>query len=155
MSQTNGDSRTLRSGVKGNFHAPFWRPVREGDFPTEFNYFLSDSQGNIEDNPQFYRQGERQLNRLNRHKSKKYKKGKPQSQNYHKARIRYARKHLKVSRQREEFVKKVALRLIQSNDLVAYENLNVKGMVRNRNLAKSITDAGWSSSSSLVGLFWL
>ncbi|MBE9212599.1 transposase [Plectonema cf. radiosum LEGE 06105] len=107
-------------------------------------YFLSDSQGNIEDNPQFYRQGERQLNRLNRHKSKKYKKGKPQSQNYHKARIRYARKHLKVSRQREEFVKKVALRLIQSNDLVAYENLNVKGMVRNRNLAKSITDAGWS-----------
>ena len=106
-------------------------------------YFLADSQGNIEANPQFYRKGEKSLNRLNRRKSKKFKKGKPQSKNYQKARNRYARKHLKVSRQREEFVKRVALRLIQSNDLVAYEDLNVQGLVRNRHLAKSISDAGW------------
>jgi len=108
-------------------------------------YFLADSQGNIEPNPQFYRQGQQQLNRLNRRKSKKYQKGKPQSKNYHKARCRYARAHLKVSRQREEFVKRVALRLIKSNDLVVYEDLNVKGMVRNRHLAKSISDVGWSA----------
>ena len=108
-------------------------------------YFLADSQGNIEPNPRFYRHGEQQLNRLNRRKSKKYQKGKPQSNNYHKARCLYALKHLKVSRQREEFVKRVALRLIKSNDLVAYEDLNAKGMVRNRHLAKSISDAGWST----------
>ncbi|MGI0499425.1 RNA-guided endonuclease InsQ/TnpB family protein [Limnospira platensis] len=106
-------------------------------------YFLADSQGNIEANPQFYRKGEKSLKRCNRRKSKKFKKGKPQSRNYQKARNRSARKHLKVSRQREEFVKRVALRLIQSNDLVAYEDLNVKGLVRNRHLAKSISDAGW------------
>lgn len=106
-------------------------------------YFLADSQGNIEANPQFYRKGEKSFNRLNRKKSKKFQKGKPQSKNYQKARNRYARKHLKVSRQREEFAKRVALRLIQSNDLVAYEDLNVQGLVRNRHLAKSISDTGW------------
>jgi putative transposase len=108
-------------------------------------YFLADSRGNIEQNPQFYRQGEQKLNRLNRRKSKKFNRGKPQSKNYHKARCRYALKYLKVSRQREEFVKRVALRLIKSNDLVVYEDLNVKGMVKNRHLAKAISDAGWST----------
>ncbi len=62
----------------------------------------------------------KQLNRLNKKKSKKYRKGKKQSRNYHKARKRYARKHLRVSRQRKDFVKSVALRLVKSNDLIAY-----------------------------------
>jgi putative transposase len=108
-------------------------------------YFLALSNGNIQPNPQFYRQSERQLSLANRKKSKKFRKGKPQTQNYIKAKQRYARKHLRVSRQREEFAKRVALRLIQSNDLVAYEDLNVSGLVRNRHLAKSISDAGWST----------
>jgi putative transposase len=109
-------------------------------------YFIAASDGSVVEAPQFYREAEKQLNRANRRKSKKFRKGaKPQSKNYHKARSRYARKHLRVSRQRKEWLKDKALRLIQSNDLIAYEDLNVKGLVRNRHLAKSISDAGWST----------
>ena len=93
-------------------------------------YFLADSDGNTIESPQFYRKSERQLNRANRQKSKKFVKGEsPQSKNYHKARLRYARKHLRVSGaltrtlrdwQRKEYCKQVAYSVIQSNDLVAY-----------------------------------
>ncbi len=108
-------------------------------------YFYADSLGHTEPCPQFYRTSEKQLNRANRKKSKKYVRGaKPQSRNYHKARNRSARLHLRVSRQRKEYCKRLAYCVIQSNDLVAYEDLNVKGLVRNRHLAKSISDAGWS-----------
>ncbi len=114
-------------------------------------YFYADSHGEIVPNPRFYRKSSRQLNRANRQKSKKFRQGKIQSQNYRKARQRYARLHLKVSRQREEFAKRVALRLIQSNDLIVCEDLNVKGLVKNRRLAKSTkalaacSDVAWST----------
>jgi putative transposase len=112
--------------------------------------FYSDSNGHTEPNPKFYKKAEKSLNRANRKKSQKYsrerrKAKQKQSTNYHKARNRYARKHLRVSRQRIEYAKRLAYCVIQSNDLVAYEDLHVKGLVRNRHLAKSISDVAWST----------
>ena len=112
-------------------------------------YFYADSNGHTEFNPRFYRQAEKKLNRLNRKKSKKYdpqkkEDKKPQSQNYHKARVRYSKSHLKVSRQREEHAKRLARCVVTSNDVIAYEDLKVKNLVKNRKLSKSISDAGWS-----------
>lgn len=119
-------------------------------------YFIADSNGDVVPAPQFYRQSEQQLKRANRQKSRKYRKGaKPQSRNYHQARRRYARKHLRVSRQRKEWVKRLAYCVIQSNDLIAYEALNVKGLVKNRHLSKSISDAGWSTFRLWVEWFGL
>ncbi len=107
-------------------------------------YFYADSKGNTIENPRFYRQVERQLNRLNRNKSVKYKRGQKQSNNYHKARTRYAKKHLKVSRQRKDHAVKLARCVCASNDCIVYEDLSVRNLVKNRRLSKSISDVGWT-----------
>ena len=116
-------------------------------------YFYCDSNNNTVECPKYYRASEKRLNKLNRRKSRKFKKGQKQSNNYIKARKRYAKRHLKVSRQREEFAKEKALRLIESNDLIAYEDLKVKNLVRNQKLAKSINDAAWSQLRKWIEYF--
>jgi putative transposase len=101
--------------------------------------FYTDSNGHTEPNPRFYRTGEKRLKFHQRRVSRK-KKG---SANRKKAINKLGRVHLKISRQREEHAKRVARCVIQSNDLVAYENLRIKNLVKNHCLAKSINDAGW------------
>ena len=118
-------------------------------------YFYADSNGNTIDCPKYYRKAEKRLNKLNRRKSRKFVKNKPATKNYLKAKKLSAKGHLKVSRQREEFAKEKALRLIQSNDLIAYEDLKVKNLVRNSKLAKSINDASWSQLRKWIEYFGL
>jgi putative transposase len=101
--------------------------------------YYTDSEGNTVTNPRYYRKAEKKLKRLHRRLSKKQKT----SQNRQKARKRLAKAYLKVSRQREDFARKTANALITSSDLIAYEDLKVHNLVRNRHLAKSIQDAGW------------
>jgi putative transposase len=101
--------------------------------------FYTDSNGHSEANPKFYRTREKCLKFRQRRVSRK-KKG---STNRKKAINRLGRVHLKISRQREEHAKKIARCVIQSNDLVAYEDVRIKNLVKNHCLAKSINDAGW------------
>ncbi|BAZ24637.1 transposase, IS605 OrfB family protein [Kalymmatonema gypsitolerans NIES-4073] len=103
-------------------------------------FFYSDSNGHHEENPRFLRKAEKAIKHAQR---QIYKKEKAKNQR-RKARQRYAKKHLRVNRQRNEHAKRIARNLCKSNDLVAYENLNVKGMVKNHCLAKSINDVAWS-----------
>ncbi|HEY9848915.1 MAG TPA: transposase [Leptolyngbyaceae cyanobacterium] len=101
--------------------------------------FYTDSNGHTEPNPRFYRTGKKRLKFYQRRVSRK-KKG---SINRKKAVNKLGRVHLKISRQREEHVKRMARCVIQSNDLVAYEDLRIKKLVKNHCLAESINDAGW------------
>ncbi len=102
--------------------------------------FYTDSEGNMVENPRQYRKAEKRLKRLHRQLSRKQK-----SRNRKKARKQLAKAYLKVQRQREDFVRKQANALVSSSDLIAYEQLQIRNMVKNRHLAKSIHDAGWGT----------
>ncbi len=101
--------------------------------------FYTDSDGHTVDNPRHYRQAEKHLNRLHRLVSRKTKG----SQNREKARKALAKGYLKVQRQREDFARKTANALVTSHDLIVYEHLQIRNMVKNHQLAKSVHDAAW------------
>ncbi|PSB26110.1 transposase [filamentous cyanobacterium Phorm 46] len=101
--------------------------------------YYTDSNGVMVENPRFLPQAEKVLKRCQRRTSRKIKGSKNRS----KARQILGKRHLKISRQRKDHAIKLARCVIQSNDLIAYENLRIKNMVKNHCLAKSINDASW------------
>lgn len=102
-------------------------------------YFYSDSNGHHETNPKFLKKAEKAIKHAQR---KIYTKEKGKNQR-RKARRRYAKKHLRVNRQRNEHAKRIARNVCKANALVAYENLMIRNMVKNHCLAKSINDVAW------------
>ncbi|HTK11568.1 MAG TPA: transposase [Ktedonobacteraceae bacterium] len=101
--------------------------------------YYTDSEGKSVENPRYYRKAEKRLKRLHRQVSRKAKG----SANRKKARKRLAKASLKVQRQREDFARKTANALITSSDVIAFEDLKIRNLVKNKHLAKSIHDAGW------------
>ena len=101
--------------------------------------YYTDSDGNTVDNPRHYRKAEKQLKRLHRQHARKQKG----SANRKKARKQLAKAYLKVQRQREDFARKTANALVTSSDFLAYEDLQIRNLIHNRHLSKSINDAGW------------
>jgi putative transposase len=107
-------------------------------------FFTKDQNDNAVIYPQFLRKAQKRLKKAQRRLSQKFVKGaRPQSKNYHKARKRLGKVHLKVQRQRKDWAIKQARCVVASNDVVVYEDLKIANMVKNHHLAGSISDAGW------------
>jgi putative transposase len=74
----------------------------------------------------------------------------PGSANRAKARVKVAREHSRVRDARRDFLHKVSTDLVRRFNVIAVEDLNVSGMVRNRRMAKAISRAGWSEFRDLL-----
>ncbi|NNA37711.1 IS200/IS605 family element transposase accessory protein TnpB [Pseudomonas lundensis] len=102
--------------------------------------FLRDSNGNKISNPRNLYKYERKLTKLQRQLSNKQKGSKNRS----KMRVKVARLHEKISDTRKDFLHKRSSQIINENQIVVSEDLNVSGMIKNRKLAKAISDVSWS-----------
>ena len=98
------------------------------------------SSGGVEfENHRYLRKSSKKLARLQRQLSRKPKG----SNNRNKARIKVARQHEKIVNQRNDTLHKLTTRLVKDYDAICIETLRPKNMVKNRRLAKSISDASW------------
>jgi putative transposase len=98
--------------------------------------FIIDSKGNEYENIKIKRNNEKKLRRLNRNLSRKQKG----SKNKDKSRIKLARFHEKLNNKKENYLHQISNKIINENQVIILENLNIKGMMQNHNLAKSIQE---------------
>jgi putative transposase len=100
---------------------------------------ITTSEGEMVDNPRWYREGQAQLRRCQR----RLARAKQGSKNRHKRLRAVQRRHMHVAHQRADFLNKLVHQLVQRYDGIALEDLRIRNLVRNYRYSKSILDAGW------------
>jgi putative transposase len=108
--------------------------------------FLVTDAGQAVPNPRPLRKAEARLKRAQQALSRK-KRG---SHRRAKQRIRVAKQHQRVANVRRDFHHKTALALVRANDVIYHEDLQVRNMVRNHCLARSISDAAWAQFIAIL-----
>ena len=102
--------------------------------------FLTTSNKEIIENPKYLNKSLKKLAKLQKELSRKT----IGSSNRNKSRIKVARLQEYISNQRKDFLQKLSTKLIKENDIICIEDLQIKNMIKNRKLSRSISDVSWS-----------
>ena len=144
-----GEIKTVRIlRQAGNWYAAFGCEVdvallastgKEVGVDVGLHHLAATSDGEIIDNPEWYRVEQARLRVLQRRVSRRKLRG----SNRRKAVVALQRQYERIANRRADYLNKFAHTLIKNNDRIAIEDLKIKNMVRNKHLSKSILDAGW------------
>ncbi|MGO1529124.1 MAG: IS200/IS605 family element RNA-guided endonuclease TnpB [Senegalia sp. (in: firmicutes)] len=108
--------------------------------------YVVTSDGLVVKNPKHLSKHEERLTIEQRRLSKK-KKG---SNNYNKQKRKIAKIHEKITNARCDFLHKLSYKLVSENQVIIAESLKVKNMVKNKRLAKHISDASWTKFTTMI-----
>lgn len=144
-----GDIKTLRITRKaGKWYASFACETEVNHLPATghtvgvdvgISSLIATSDGELVENPKWFRKGQAKLRVLQRTVARRKKGGSNRKKAVHALQVHYEH----ITNQRKDFLSKLANSLVVNYDLIAIEDLRIQNMVKNHNLAKSILDGGW------------
>ena len=109
-------------------------------------HFAILSNGEKVENPRLHKKMLRRLKKANRQLSR----ARQESRRRQRRQLKLAKLHAQVKDQRTDFLHKLTTRLVRENQALAVEDLNVSGLVKNRQLARAISDAGWAKFKTML-----
>ncbi|WP_458413193.1 IS200/IS605 family element RNA-guided endonuclease TnpB [Schinkia sp. CFF1] len=108
--------------------------------------FATLSDGTVYENPKFFRTLEEKLVKAQRILSRRQ----INSSNWHKQRVKVAKIHEKITNARKDMLDKISTHIVKNHDIIGIENLSVSNMLKNRNLAKAISEVSWSQFRTMI-----